>query len=215
MSSRSRAAWSRPCRTRCSASSWPTVTAFWRNVGDERAESAFGRALTLADSCGADVLRAAVASTMTGLGIAVPTGPRDRLVLTVSERRIAELAADGVAFPDIAQSLFVTTRTVSTIVRSVSERLGAATTEELRAGLAGLGIVSTVIAGATLFVGMRRLPPATAALVATLEPVLTLIWAMTILDESLVALQFVGAALVVAGVVWSQRTSPVVASEPG
>ena len=107
----------------------------WAAVGDERAEGVFGRALALADSCAADVLRAAVASTMTGLGIAVPTGPRDRLVLTVSERRIAELAADGVAFPDIAQSLFVTTRTVSTIVRSVSERLGAATTEELRTGL--------------------------------------------------------------------------------
>jgi len=82
-------------------------------------------------------------------------------------------------------------------------------------GLLGLGVVSTVIAGATLFVGLRRLPPATAALVATLEPVLTLIWVMTILHESLVVLQFVGAALVIIGVVWAQRTSPVVATEPG
>jgi len=82
-------------------------------------------------------------------------------------------------------------------------------------GLLGLGVVSTVIAGATLLVGLRRLPPATAALVATLEPVLTLIWAMTILDESLATVQVIGAVLVIAGVVWSQRTSPVVASEPG
>lgn len=82
-------------------------------------------------------------------------------------------------------------------------------------GLVGLGVVSTVIAGATLFVGMRRLPPTTAAIVATLEPVLTLVWAMTILHESLVALQFVGAAFVIVGVLWSQRTNPVTASEPG
>ena len=82
-------------------------------------------------------------------------------------------------------------------------------------GLAGLGVVSTVIGGATLLVGMRRLPPATAALVATLEPVLTLIWAMSLLGESLVALQFVGAALVIGGVVWSQRVSPVPPGEPG
>ena len=55
--------------------------------------------------------------------------------LTASERRIAELAADGAAFQEIAQSLFVTTRTVTTIVGSVSERLGAASPHELRAAL--------------------------------------------------------------------------------
>lgn len=82
-------------------------------------------------------------------------------------------------------------------------------------GLVGLGVVSTVLAGATLFLGLRVLPPATAALIATLEPVLTLVWAMALLHESLAALQVLGAVLVILGVVWSQRTSPVVAAEPG
>lgn len=83
------------------------------------------------------------------------------------------------------------------------------------AGLLGLAVVSTVVAATTFFLGLALLPPATAALVATLEPVLTLLWAMTILGESLVPIQVVGATLVLGGVVWSQRTSPVAAAEPG
>jgi len=82
-------------------------------------------------------------------------------------------------------------------------------------GLAGLGAISTVVASATLFVGLTRLPAATAALVATLEPVLTLVWAVTLLDETLVALQVAGAVLVVTGVAWAQRASPVTGVEPG
>jgi DNA-binding CsgD family transcriptional regulator len=111
----------------------------YAGLGDDRAGDVLHRALALADSCGADSLYARIAETMTGLGIDVPTERRDRVDLTLSERRIAELAADGVPFPDIAQSLFVTTQTVSTIVRSVSERLGAGSAEELRRGLARVG----------------------------------------------------------------------------
>jgi drug/metabolite transporter (DMT)-like permease len=79
------------------------------------------------------------------------------------------------------------------------------------AGVLGLGVVSTVVASMTLFVGMRTVPPATAALIATLEPVLTLTWAVTLLDESLVPLQIAGAVLVLAGVVWAQRITPATA----
>jgi drug/metabolite transporter (DMT)-like permease len=42
-------------------------------------------------------------------------------------------------------------------------------------------------------------------LVATTEPVLTLIWVVLILDESLKPVQLLGAALVIVGVLWSQR----------
>lgn len=73
--------------------------------------------------------------------------------------------------------------------------------------LVGLAVVSTVIASTTLFIGMRTLPAHTAALIATLEPVLTLVWAATILDETLVPLQITGAVLVLAGVVWAQRST--------
>ena len=101
----------------------------------DRARDLLGRALDLAETCTADRLRSTVSARLAELGVDVPAAPRQRASLTASERRIAELAADGVAFPEIAQSLFVTTRTVTTIVGSVSERLGAASPRELRTAL--------------------------------------------------------------------------------
>lgn len=53
-------------------------------------------------------------------------------------------------------------------------------------------------------VGVARLGAARASLIATIEPVLTLTWAVLILSETLVALQVLGAVLVLAGVVWTQ-----------
>ncbi len=83
--------------------------------------------------------------------------------------------------------------------------------------LVGLAAVSTVIAGATLMIGLTRVSAPNAAMVATLEPVLALVWAVLLLDESLGAVQVCGAALVLAGVIWSQRTAAQVgvAAEPG
>jgi drug/metabolite transporter (DMT)-like permease len=72
-------------------------------------------------------------------------------------------------------------------------------------GIVGLAVVSTVVAGATLMIGLGSLPAPTAATIATFEPVLTLIWAVTLLDETLQPVQLVGAALVLAGVTWAQR----------
>jgi drug/metabolite transporter (DMT)-like permease len=70
----------------------------------------------------------------------------------------------------------------------------------------GLALISTVIASMGFFLGVRHLGPASAALVATTEPVLTLIWVVIIFGDSLKAIQLLGAALVIIGVVWSQRT---------
>lgn len=72
-------------------------------------------------------------------------------------------------------------------------------------GVVGLAVVSTVVAGATLMIGLRSLPAPTAATIATLEPLLTLVWAVTLLDERLRTIQLAGAALVLAGVTWAQR----------
>jgi drug/metabolite transporter (DMT)-like permease len=70
----------------------------------------------------------------------------------------------------------------------------------------GLAAISTVLASMAFFLGVRRLGPSSAALVATTEPVLTLIWVVLILDESLKSVQLLGAALVIVGVLWSQRS---------
>jgi len=44
--------------------------------------------------------------------------------LTASERRVAELAAEGLSNPEIAQALFVTRKTVETHLGSVYRKLG-------------------------------------------------------------------------------------------
>ena len=77
----------------------------------------------------------------------------------------------------------------------------------------GLGVVSTVVSGTAFFLGVRHLGPTPAALVASTEPVLTLVWVVTILGETLVPIQIVGAALVIIGVIWSQRVPGVALSE--
>jgi drug/metabolite transporter (DMT)-like permease len=41
---------------------------------------------------------------------------------------------------------------------------------------------------------------------ATLEPVFTIVWAVLLLGESLSAAQVTGASLVLVGVVWSQAS---------
>ena len=69
----------------------------------------------------------------------------------------------------------------------------------------GLGIISTVVAGTGLLIGVRHLGPAAAALLATLEPVLALILLAVLRDEVMSGIQVAGAALVIGAVMWSQR----------
>jgi DNA-binding NarL/FixJ family response regulator len=51
--------------------------------------------------------------------------------LTPSEYRVAELAARGLANSDIAQTLFVTTRTVETHLTAAYRKLGIASRSSL------------------------------------------------------------------------------------
>lgn len=98
---------------------------------------------------------------------------------------------------------------VGAILSVASGGLDAPTGAKYVGSMIALGVVSTVVAGTTFFLGVKHLGPAPAALVAATEPVLTLIWAVTILDESLVPVQILGAALVIVGVFWSQRVPSV------
>lgn len=72
----------------------------------------------------------------------------------------------------------------------------------------GLAIVSTVVSQTAFFLGVSKLGPAPAALVAASEPVMALTWLVLFLDESMRVIQICGAALVIVGVVWSQRATP-------
>jgi DNA-binding CsgD family transcriptional regulator len=72
------------------------------------------------------------------------TGARPRRVvltgldsLTASERRIAELASQGLTNREIAQTLFVTARTVEGHLTSIFRKLMLHSRDELPAALAG------------------------------------------------------------------------------
>ena len=56
--------------------------------------------------------------------------------LTTSERRVADLAAQGQTNREIAQELFVTPKTVEVHLTSVYRKLGISSRRELRAALA-------------------------------------------------------------------------------
>lgn len=67
--------------------------------------------------------------------------------------------------------------------------------------VAGIALLSTVLAMVGFFAGMQRLGAADAATLSTLEPVVTLALAALLLDESLAPRQLAGAALILLAVV--------------
>jgi DNA-binding CsgD family transcriptional regulator len=95
------------------------------------------RALELADICAAQPLVDAVRSEI------YATGARPRttalvgvLALTASERRVADLAARGQTNRDIAQTLYVTPKTVEVHLSNAYRKLGIASRRELVRALA-------------------------------------------------------------------------------
>jgi drug/metabolite transporter (DMT)-like permease len=67
--------------------------------------------------------------------------------------------------------------------------------------LACIGVVSTVVAIGFFFAGLRRVGPTSASILATVEPVVTVLLAFVVFGETLAALQVLGAALVLTSVV--------------
>jgi DNA-binding NarL/FixJ family response regulator len=94
-------------------------------------------AVALATTCGATELAARAERELHA------TGARPRRValsgvdsLTPSERRVAELAAEGPTNGEIAQALFVTQRTVEVHLTSIYRKLAISSRSQLAAALA-------------------------------------------------------------------------------
>jgi drug/metabolite transporter (DMT)-like permease len=68
------------------------------------------------------------------------------------------------------------------------------------AALAGLTLISTVLAMVAFLAGIKRIGPTTTSLLSTLEPMASIILAMLLLGESLVPLQAGGGALILSAV---------------
>ncbi len=103
-------------------------------------------------------------------------------------------------------------RVLSALVCSgaaASLTVGSALLGELRPGeltpagwgwLACLALISTVAAIGLFFAGLRRVGPTTASILATVEPVVTVVLAFLVFGETLGTLQLVGGAFVLAAV---------------
>jgi DNA-binding CsgD family transcriptional regulator len=107
--------------------------------GNQRAKAReqLRRAVELATICGATPLAARAESEL------LATGARPRRIalsglesLTPSERRVAELAAQGPTNREIAQALFVTPKTVEVHLSSVYRKLGISSRSQLGRALA-------------------------------------------------------------------------------
>lgn len=75
---------------------------------------------------------------------------------------------------------------------------------EAWAGIASIGFLASFLAILTFYAGARRVGAAQAALVSTVEPVYIVLLAWLLLDQTLSAIQLVGAALILLGVVIAQ-----------
>ena len=68
-----------------------------------------------------------------------------------------------------------------------------------------IALVSTVLAILAFFAGLKRVGPATASILSTLEPVVTVALAWLLLGETIAPIQLVGGALVLASAAWLAR----------
>lgn len=66
-------------------------------------------------------------------------------------------------------------------------------------GIAGIALFSTIIAMLTFFQGMKHIGASSASIISTLEPVMTAILAIILLNEHLTLVQVLGGVLVVMG----------------
>jgi DNA-binding CsgD family transcriptional regulator len=110
--------------------------AFRRDGKRREAQGVLREALDLADRCGA---RPVAEQALEELLITGARPRRARLsgaeALTASERRVAELAGDGLSNREIAQALFVSLPTVTTHLTHCYQKLGISSRAELRAAL--------------------------------------------------------------------------------
>ncbi len=167
-------------------------------IGRERMDRRRVLALAMVLAGGALVAVGAGTGTLDGLGAALGFGAAcvystyilvsDGIVGRISPGALSALVCTGAA---------VTLTTASTV-------LGELHPGELTAAgwgwLACLAAVSTVGAIILFFAGLRRVGPTTASILATVEPLVTVMLAFVVFGERLGALQLAGGALVVAAV---------------
>jgi drug/metabolite transporter (DMT)-like permease len=160
----------------------------------------FGLSLTVPEVYGS-----AGSLSMVGAGLVIVSAALYAIYMLVGSKIIRH-GVDGPIAIACSASGSLVGMTVYAFVNGLRTPAGSTT-----ARLFVFAAVSTVLAGACFFQAMRTLAPAVVAMVATLEPVLAVGWAVLALHEHLRPIQLVGGALVLVGVLASQGAS---AEEP-
>jgi drug/metabolite transporter (DMT)-like permease len=167
-------------------------------LGRERLDRRRAGALVLASGGGALVVAGAGAGALEPLGAA--------LGLTAATiYAVYILVSDGIASrvpPLVLTTLVCTGAALSLTVGSVL--LGQLRPGELTGAgwgwLACLAVISTVGAISLFFAGLRRVGPTTAAILATVEPLVTVLLAFVVFGETLGGVQLFGGGLVLLAV---------------
>ena len=76
--------------------------------------------------------------------------------------------------------------------------------------IGGIVLISTVLAVAFFWIGVKWIGPSKTSIISTVEPLFTVLLAWLIFDEVLTAMQFLGGVMIIAGVVilqWPNKTS--------
>jgi drug/metabolite transporter (DMT)-like permease len=167
-------------------------------LGRDRIDGRRLAALTLASGGLTLVVAGAGAGALDPLGAALGLGAA--VVYTTYI-----LVSDGIArrvSPRLLSALVCTSGAAS--LTAAAALLGELRTGELTVAgwgwLACLAVVSTVAAVSLFFGGLRRVGPTTASILATVEPIVTVVLAFLVFGETLGVVQIAGGALVLAAV---------------
>jgi DNA-binding CsgD family transcriptional regulator len=102
-----------------------------------RSEQLLNHGLEAARECGAVLVAERARDELVAIGLSPrPRNPSAADALTPAERRVAELAVDGMTNREIAQSLFVSLRTIETHLTHCYQKLGIDSRAQLAEALA-------------------------------------------------------------------------------
>jgi drug/metabolite transporter (DMT)-like permease len=156
-----------------------------------------GTTLTVAPAIGGEVT--AAPQVLTGLGFAVASAAFYAVYIVVASatgRRAAALPMSAVV-----------TASAAVVFVAAAWILGPQwpRTASGWMSVAGIALLSTVVAITLYFAGLERIGPLRASTLSTVEPLCTVVLAAIVLDESLAPLQLAGGALIVAAAVLIAR----------
>jgi drug/metabolite transporter (DMT)-like permease len=174
---------------------------------------AFGTMLTI----GANGTAGGAPASMLGIGLALGASVIYAGYITAGSRVTRHL--DPVVTTAI---ICLASATVFTLLALVRAQIGMPirfpATLSGWGGVAGVTLASTVIAVIAFFAGLKRLGAAQAAMLSTMEPLITVGLAGWLLSEALTMWQWVGGALTLSGVVMlaglGRKNRPAVADSP-